>query len=162
MITASELAGFFAAHAIWCVSGSEGLIPILAYTLEDGQRQMMRLAHGDLQAAVEFGKQQLADNELDANDAVLLYDGLLPMGDEKLDAVIIEVRAYFSPASQAVFAVPYTPAAPGPFAVHKPKLLAWEGCEDFNLDACMQAFFAGVEAHEKGAAVWNECLDETK
>lgn len=32
MITASELAGFIAAHAIWCVSDADGLVPMVAFT----------------------------------------------------------------------------------------------------------------------------------
>jgi CHC2-type zinc finger protein len=35
MITASELAGFIAAHAIWCVSEADGLILMVAFTTED-------------------------------------------------------------------------------------------------------------------------------
>ena len=94
MITASELAGFFAAHAIWCVSDGDTLIPMLAYTTEDGERKMERFAHDELADAVEYGKQKLASNEMDANDAVLLYDGRIPIDDDKLDAIIIEMRAY--------------------------------------------------------------------
>jgi hypothetical protein len=40
MITASELAGFIAAHAIWCVSDTDGLVPMVAFTTEDGQRKL--------------------------------------------------------------------------------------------------------------------------
>ena len=43
MITASELAGMFAAHAIWCVSDGDTLIPMLVYTDENDERQMERL-----------------------------------------------------------------------------------------------------------------------
>jgi hypothetical protein len=34
MITASELAGFIAAHAIWCVSDADGLVPMVAFSTE--------------------------------------------------------------------------------------------------------------------------------
>jgi hypothetical protein len=43
MITAFELAGLIAAHAIWCVSGGETLIPMLAFTDENEGRHMERL-----------------------------------------------------------------------------------------------------------------------
>jgi hypothetical protein len=33
MITASELAGFIAAHAIWCVSDADRLTPMVAFTM---------------------------------------------------------------------------------------------------------------------------------
>ena len=162
MITASELAGFFAGHAIWCVSDGDTLIPMLAYTNEDDERKMERLVHDDLADAVEFGKEKLASNEMDANDGVLLYDGRITVEGEKLDAIIIEMRAYFSPDSEAVMAVPYTPRTTGQFRVHKPKLLAWEQCEDFDLDHAIESFFNGVAGHEKGSVVWNQCLDESK
>jgi hypothetical protein len=35
MITASELAGFIVAHAIWCVSDADGLIPMVAFTTHE-------------------------------------------------------------------------------------------------------------------------------
>ena len=162
MITASELAGFFAAHAIWCVSDGDTLIPMLAYTTEDDERKMERFAHDELADAVEYGKQKLASNEMDANDAALLYDGRIPVDGDKLDAIIIELRAYFSPDSTAVMAVPYTPKSTGQFRVHKPKLLAWENCDDFDLDYAMESFFEGVAGHEKGSQIWDKCLDESK
>src|SRR5437763_17193620 len=87
MITASELAGFFAAHAVWCLSDAESLTPMLAYTTEDGQRKMERLAGEEVQAVIEYGRRWLADNPMDANDGVLLYDGRIPSAGGKLDAV---------------------------------------------------------------------------
>ena len=163
MITASKLAGFFAAHAIWCVSDGETLTPMLAYTTEDDERKMERLVvEDDLEASVALGKRKLDSNEMDAMDAVLLYDGRIPIGKEKVDAIIVEMRAYFSPDSEAVMAVPYTPKASGKFRVHKPKLLGWKNCEDFDMNAALQSFFEGVDGHGKGAKIWNDCLDESK
>jgi hypothetical protein len=37
MITAAELAGFIAAHAVWCVSDSDGLTPMVAFATPDGK-----------------------------------------------------------------------------------------------------------------------------
>ena len=163
MITSFRLAGFFAAHAIWCVSDGENLVPILAYDTDSDERKMERLIiNDDLEASVSFGKQKLESNEMNANDAVLLYDGLITLGKEKVDAIIIQIRAYFSPQSKATLALPYTPQTSGGFRVHKPKLLEWENCEDFNLLAALETFFEGVAEHEKGAEIWNKNLDESK
>lgn len=52
MMTASTLAGFFAAHALWCLSDSEMLIPMVAYTTADGERKMERLVSEDLSESV--------------------------------------------------------------------------------------------------------------
>jgi hypothetical protein len=162
MITASELAGFFAAHAIWCVSDAEVLTPMLAYTTEDGQRKMERLISEDLEAAVQNGRQRLAANEMDANDAVLVYDGRISVDTGKLDAVIIEMSCYGFPRSQAIIAIPYTPKTAGRFLVHKPMLLLWKECEDFDVEVAFDSFFRGVAAHEKGATVWKGFLDQSK
>ncbi|KQZ44217.1 hypothetical protein [Duganella sp. Root1480D1] len=162
MITAFNLAGFFAAHAIWCVSDGEGLVPMFAHSGENDERQMERLLAGDdLGASVELGKNKLESNEADANDGVLVYDGRIPVQGQKYDAIIIEIRSYFSPASKAVMAVPYKPAASGDFRVFKPKLLQWEECDDFDVNMVVQSFFEGVDAHEKGAEVWNRALDQS-
>lgn len=162
MITASKLAGFFAAHAIWCVSDGETLTPMVAYTTEDDERKVERLVvNDDLEAAVALGKERLGSNAMDANDAVLLYDGRITIGTVKVDAIIVEMRSYFSPSSEVVIAVPYTPKQLGRIRVHKPKLLRWSNCDDFDMDVAIQSFFEGVASHEKGAKIWETCLDES-
>lgn len=162
MITAFNLAGFLSAHAIWCVSDGDILIPIFGYITDEGEKGMERLVSDDLETSVAAGKKKLASNEHDANDAVLLYDGRIPLNGEKVDAIIVEIRSYFSPESEAVMAVPYLPAgSSGPFRVYRPKLLQWMNCEDFDVNAAVQSFFEGIDAHEKGAAVWNKALDQS-
>lgn len=166
MITASELAGFFAAHAIWCVSEMTGegdaLIPMLAYTTDQDEKKMERLAFDDLKTAVEQGRKRMELNDMDATDAVLLYDARINVEAGKPDAIVIEMRCELWPDAKAVIAIPYTPKSSGRFLVHKPKLLAWDHCDDFDLDAAFEAFFRGVDAHEKGRDIWNAALDESK
>ena len=160
MITASKLAGFFTAHAIWSVSDGEDLIPMLAHDDFDGNRQMSRLAMEGEQA-VEHGRQLLEKNESDAMDGALLYQGWIQLDQGKIDAIIIELRTYFSLDSRAVYAIPYTPGSSGTFKVHSPKILEWDHCEDFDMNRAMEAFFEGVEEHEEGARVWHDALDES-
>jgi hypothetical protein len=162
MITASELAGFIAAHAVWCVSEADGLIPMVAFTTEDGQRKLERLVFDDAAAAVEHGRKRLEDDPFSANDGVLAYDGRISVEGGKLDAIILEMRSYGFPWAKAAIAVPYTPASSGRFRVHKPKLVEWHECDDFDMDAAFGAFFRGVDSHEEGAKVWNAALDESK
>ena len=161
MITAAKPSGFFAAHAIWCVSDGDTLIPMVAYTTEAGERKMERFAHDDLESAVDAAKARLDSGELNADDAALIYDGRITLESGKLDAVMIEMRTEFSPGSQATIAVPYSPANPGTFRVHKPKLLQWDQCEDFDLDSALESFFEGVAEHEKGNQIWSQSLDES-
>lgn len=160
MITAAELAGVFAAHAIWAVSDGHSFDPMLAHTTASGERTMTRLVFQP--EAVERRRQMLATNPMDATNAVLVYDGRITLGNEKLDAVITEMRAYFSPQSRAVIGVPYTPPSAGRFLVHKPKVLVWKDCEDFDQSAAIDAFFTGVAGHQRGAKIWNDSLDESK
>jgi len=161
MITAARLAGTLAAHAIWCVSDGAVLTPIFGFTTETGERRMDRIATNDLQQAVEWGKSRLAADKDGAVDAVLLFDGRIPIGERKFDAIIVEMRAYFSPQSAATLAIPYSPRSAGSFRVHRPKFLQWQNCSDFSLDAVVGAFFEGVDAHEQGAKVWNAALDHS-
>ncbi len=161
MITAFELAGFFAAHAVWSLSESDSFSPIFAYTTEDGEKKMERLV-GDLPAAVEHGRQRLESNKEDANDGVLAYDARIPVGNEKLDAVVVEMRCHCFPCAKAMIAIPYSPRSTGKFRVHKPKVLEWERCEDFDIGTAFAVFFEGVATHEQGAKVWDAALDESK
>lgn len=161
MIAAFELAGVFAAHGIWCLSDGDGLIPMLAFQTADGERQMRRFAMEELGQGVELGKQQLASNEMQASVAALVYDGRITLETGKVDALIIEIRSYATPQAEAVVAIPYTPQSTGQFAVHRPKLLAWDHCDEFEIDDAFQAFFAGVDSHEKGAEVWNQSIDDS-
>jgi hypothetical protein len=162
MITAAELAGVFAAHAIWSVADGHSFDPMLAHTTESGERTKTRLVLNDQREAVERGQLMLSTNTMDAIDAVLVYDGRISWGDEKLDAIIAEMRAYFSPQSKATIVVPYTPPSAGRFLVHKPKLLEWEDCADFDQGAAFEAFFEGVAEHQHGSKIWNDALDESK
>jgi len=162
MITASRLAGFFAAHAIWSISGGDALIPMLAYTRESDDRTMERFVGEDLAQGVAEAKRKLKSNEMDADDAVLVYDGLITIRHEKVDAVIVEMRAYFSPESEAIIAVPYTPGSPEAFRVHRPKLLVWKYCDDFDTEDVIHSFFEGVAEHEAGYQIWSASLDESK
>jgi hypothetical protein len=93
---------------------------------------------------------------------VLAYDGRITIESGKLDAIILEMRSYGFPWAKAAFAVPYTPGSSGRFRVHKPKLVEWHECDDFDMDAAFEAFYRGVDSHEKGAAVWNAAMDQSK
>lgn len=162
MIAAFELAGFFAAHSIWCVSDDDGLAPIVAFQTADGARRMNRIDLDDLVDAVNHGRALLESTSVRTGDGVLVYDGRYTFQNgKKVDAIILEIRTYAVPMSRAAMAVAYTPQSTGKFRVHKPKLIGWEHCESFDLDAALESFFIGVASHEQGAKVWNDALDES-
>jgi hypothetical protein len=115
----------------------------------------------DLPRVVAHGREQLATNPMDANDAALLYDARITIGEFKLDAILIEIRAFFSPNSAATLAVPYTPKGATAFRAHKPKLMEWTECDDFDQEAAFSAFFQGVDSHEEGKKIWDAALDQS-
>ncbi|HEY1191983.1 MAG TPA: hypothetical protein VGE74_30415 [Gemmata sp.] len=69
------------------------------------------------------------------------------------------MRSYAFPWAKTVPAVPYTPRDSGRFTVHKPGLVEWHKCDDFDTD---EAFYRGVGSHEPGAKAWNAAVDESK
>ena len=162
MNATGELAGFFAAHAIWCVSDAETLAPIVAYEFSDGSRQMERIETEQLQDAVHHAKEWLTNNPEFASRAVLVYDGFVTLADGKTDALIVDALDYGPPRVGFTMAVPYRHAqSPAGFAVYRPKFLGFDGSEP-SWEAIGEAFFRGVERHEKGAAVWNASLDQSR
>lgn len=162
MLTAFNLAGFFAAHAIWAVSMGSGVKPMLAYGTKTDERGMDELVDKDIESTIAFGRKQLGLNLMGYREGVLVYDGRIVLPQGKLDSILLEVRDYNSPKSEATIAVPYTPKSAGAFKVHRLKLLAWKNCEAFELKDVLDSFFKGVNSHEMGGKVWNESLDESK
>ncbi|MFG2052578.1 hypothetical protein ACGFI9_00985 [Micromonospora sp. NPDC048930] len=155
----AQLAGFFAAHGIWCVSDGGPLTPLLGVEHADGSRGMHRFVVDDLGEAARAGQKALRNNEDGAARAVLVVDGYVHLETGRTDALIIEAVDHGSGGSVTV-AVPYRPEqTPGGFAVHRPKFLDVPARLDLrDLGA---AFFTGVAAHEKAATVWNDHLDES-
>ncbi|WP_444944827.1 hypothetical protein ACJJIK_09150 [Microbulbifer sp. ZKSA006] len=116
----------------------------------------------ELEESVEIGQKWLEENERNAKDAAFVFDARIPLEEKRYDALIIEIRSYCSPQSKAIIGVPYSPASGSEkFRVHKPKILLWEDCEDFDLNACINGFFDGVDSHEQGAKIWNDSLDQS-
>jgi hypothetical protein len=159
-----DLAGFFAAHAVWSVSDGETLVPLVGFNLPDGSTSMARFAADDLTVAVDQGRQWLANNPQRALQAAFIVDGFIPLPSGKTDALIVEAVEFDPSGSrQSAFtiALPYRPFNdPRSFAIHRPKFVGHEGPKP-DLDTLFDAFFKGVKRHEKGAKVWADRLDES-
>ena len=157
----ANLAGFFAAHAIWCVSDGEPLIPMLAYEHVDGAREMNRLAADRFEEGVAIGRQWLEENPHGATRAVLVYDGYIRLESGRTDTLIIDAVEYQPTRWSFRMYVPYrSVGAAGGFAVYRPKFAEFEGADEPPVSELAEAFFAGVDSHEPGSAVWNEHLDQ--
>ncbi|BDU22198.1 hypothetical protein [Dyella sp. GSA-30] len=160
MELAVELAGFFAAHAVWSVSEGEVLVPMLAQVDQGGARSMSRLVADRLEDSVEDGKQRLATNSDGSVYAVLVYDGYITLPSGKTDALLLDIRAYRDPVETLTMALPYrNQQSPQGFAVHRPKFLQYQGGGSSDYARWSDAFFRGVDAHQQGAAVWNKASD---
>lgn len=161
MLAAFELGGMGAAFAISAVAEGEDVMPALVFDDDEGETSMERFALEDPAEAVDFGEGKLASNEMNANDAALIYDAQIQFEDEQQpqDVIIIQLRTFASPDSEAVVALPYTPKDTGKFQLHTPQVLAWENCDDFDLDEAFQSFFGGLSSQEQGWAIWNESFD---
>jgi hypothetical protein len=156
-----ELAGYFAAHAVWCVSDGEVLIPLLAYELPDGTRQMARLACDTLTEGIRQGHNWLDQNPEQVCRAVLIYDGYVTLESGETDALFIEAKVFVGHEASFTTAIPYRHSEhPDGFAVHRPKFFSFEGVEP-EMDEVANAFFLGVDQHEKGAVVWQAHMDQS-
>ena len=159
LLEITQMAGFFAAHAIWCVSDGETLIPIVAHPDGAGKRVMERVVSDDSRAAVAITKEKLPSIAKENGGAVLLYDSFVTLGFWRTDAIMIEI---VSQDARLIMAVPYRHLKDhAGFAVFKPKFVE---CSDSGADyqALSEAFFRGVDSHEKGSAVWSKYIDQSK
>ncbi|TDC85585.1 hypothetical protein [Actinomadura sp. 7K507] len=152
----ARMAGFYAAHGVWSVSDGEALIPFLGYAQVDGKQGMQRLVGDD---ALRSAQDAFGAGRDDWVRAVLVVDAYLHLDTGRTDALIVDAADY-GPARRTVkMAVPYRPgAAPQGFAVYRPKFMEVVGVDDPDYAALADAFFAGVDSHERAAAVWNAHL----
>jgi hypothetical protein len=160
----AKQAGFLAAHAVWCVSDGGPLIPFVGMELSDGKRDLLRFVdEEDLERAVNRAKTSFETNAEDALLATLVYDAYVTLPDGKTDALVVESQVYCEPPITISMVVPYRNSEhPNGFAVFRPKFTKVSGPDSPNYEALGEAFFAGVDSHEKGAGVWNRHLDQTR
>jgi hypothetical protein len=156
----ARLAGFFAAHGMWSVSDGETLIPLLGYERDNGDRGMDRFALDDIGVGAQAGQDALRANRRDAVRAALVVDGYLHLRSGRTDALIVDAVEYWPTRRSFKMGVPYRPrSSPHGFAVHRPKFLEVVGLNKQDYPTLADAFFAGVDSHERAAPVWNAHLD---
>lgn len=150
-------AGFFAAHAVWCVSEGEILIPMLVHRNADGKPSMTRLVSEDSRKVVAEAQARLSEDATRHGAAILLYDSFVTLGSWRTDAILIEIIA---DTARLVMAVPYRNAkSEEGFAVYKPKFIE---CPEQAVQQIAQRFFDGVDSHKKGNAIWTKFIDQSR
>ena len=155
--------GFLAAHAVWCVSDGGPLVPFIGMELEGGKQNLVRfMDEEDLGRAVAAAQEAFETNSHSALLSTLVYDGYVTLPDGKTDALLLTSAVHCDPPISLGMVLPYRNAEhPDGFAIHRPKFTQLVGIE-LDSDALGQAFFAGVDSHEEGAAVWTQSMDESK
>jgi hypothetical protein len=158
LVDASELAGYYMAHAILSISDGETLVPMIGWERGDS-RQLVRMTEERLEEGAAAGRAWLEKNPERVDRAVLVVDGYYPLEGRKTDALLAEIVEYGDVRRSFRVVLPYRSArAEGGFAVHRPKVLIADGRE---VPGLVEAFFSGVDAHEKGSQVWSEHIVES-
>lgn len=157
------MAGFYAAHGVWSVADGETLIPMLGYVGADGGQGMDRLVFDDVADAARTGQAALEEGRDGRVRAALVVDAFLHLDRAKVDALIVDAVEYGPVRRSLKMAVPYRPQSSSQgFAVFRPKFIEVAGVDVPDYTALADAFFSGVDSHERAAAVWNEhLLDES-
>lgn len=158
----AELTGLFAAQAILSVSQGETLAPLLGVEKPDGVRMLRQLAVGKREELIAVGQRWLSTNPEDVAHGVLIYDGYITLEGERTDALILEAHTYGTQQSSFGMAIPYRPAGdPEGFTVFTPKFIAFEDIGE-KFQVLVEAFFRGVDQHERGSKVWNAASDRAE
>jgi hypothetical protein len=155
-----ELAGFFAAHAVWCLAPGDVLAPLAGYESDSGERRMLRFEDDGRGCGEEQIREWFEEHRDGASRAVLVYDGYVDAATGRWDAIVIEVRVHEGTTTALRLAVPYRGAGSEEgFALYRPRFLSFTGAGGVvDTQALDRWFFAGVDQHEKGAAVWDAYL----
>lgn len=161
---ALEMAGYFAAHALWCVSDGDTLIPLLGQERDDRGRNMLRFEAEALEEGVARGQAYLETNPEAAHRAALVFDGYVTLADgQNADALYVQIRTYGALSGRMMMAIPYRPAAaPEGFAVYRPRLIEWRVPGAPPGEGVTEAFYRGVGEHEQGSAVWAARQDDSR
>ena len=150
--------GYFTCHAVWSVESGEALCPFIVR--QKGKERFLERHEGVYQDTVSKLKKELSSEKKSSIHCLIAYDGFITIGENRLDAILIESKAWLEEQFQnVVLAIPYRNARVKPgFAVHKPKLLKSEIGDSEYL---MTEFWEGVYEHKKGAKAWDKALDES-
>lgn len=155
----AQLAGFLAAHAMIQVAKGATLGPLIIFEKGDGTTHIIRIHEVSGQEAVSQGEEILNANADEAERGVMGFDAYLNLPQGRTDAIFLQARQYVPEIRQILLAAPYRrPGKPGGFAVHRPKIFAFED-EPLPETELVAAFFQGVDRHETGGAFWREHTD---
>ncbi len=160
MNEAARLAGFLAAHAMLQVAKGATLCPLIIFEKRDGTSHIVAISHGTPEQAAHEGEDILMENADGTLRGVMAMDAYLNLPKGRSDAIFLQARQFEPPARPLLMAVPYRhPNKPGGFAVHRPKIFAFDDEPPLPEAELVAAFFDGVDKHETGGKFWNQHYD---
>lgn len=161
MELAAKLAGFLAAHAVWCVAEKETLIPLMGFETAEGKRQMHRFMADRIEQGVREGQDRLASNSEGATRAALIYDGFITLPTGKVDALLVDIRDHGSPSPHCSWPCHIARRV----ARRDLQSIARSSCRSLGQSQIIRPLvlrsFEGVDSHDKAAPVWSRHLDES-
>ena len=160
IFTAAELAGFAASYALWNMAENEQLVPMLVYMTDSDEIRVDCIESVDSgQDPIESGIQKLRSNDMAAQYASLVYAKHINIDKTLTNAIIVEIRCYSLPKSEAVVSIPYSPKSAGNFRIHPPQITRFEHCEDSWRQPFLYSFIEGIEGNELDLKVWDAYFD---
>lgn len=147
-------AGFFMAHALWSIDGSdEVLTTVCAEVDEDGVPGMIRIEAGSIEESVEQGKAWLDEDDHDARARLLIYDGYINIDGEQQDALIGHLRDYGAVLGDVLVTLAYRRDEEGQVTVIREGFGVPDGLR-IGPDQAARGFFEGVERHTEASSIW--------
>lgn len=152
---AARLAGFAGAHAVWCVSSGETLVPLILWSNESGERNLERLVASTFEEGVAKQEERMEALATVAQYAVSAFDGFINENGLRTNTLFITARAFNETSNWIKFGVSYTPKKIlRKFAVHPLRILSSTDVDNSQMEQITNAFFSGVAEHPKGSKLW--------
>lgn len=156
---AARLSGFAAAHAVWCVSSGETLIPLILWSNEAGERNLERLVASTLEEWVVMQEERMAELAGVARYAVSAFDGFINDNGLRINTLFLTARVFNETGYRIKFGVSYAPKKLlKKLTVHPLRVLSSTAVDNNDLEQITTAFFDGVAEHPKGSELWRTRL----
>ncbi|APV48615.1 hypothetical protein BWI17_02295 [Betaproteobacteria bacterium GR16-43] len=149
-------AGFMAAHGAFMVAEGGLLSPVLLQPQPGTEKHVLVdfMMYGDGNAANERGQSVLEENPDNLPYQVFLYEGWANLPEGRLDAIVVDLRAYKKPKFTMTVVVPFSPAkSEKGFKVHSPRLSDCSAAGSLAPEIAI-AFFEGIDSNN--ALKWND------
>ena len=158
-----NICGFFFAHAVWSIS--DGSVLIAFGVTGDSATSITQTRFVNEEAyekSVENAKTFLAEESTKHPLTAIYFDGYYTYPEGvKTDALYMIARQ--SSEKEITVILPYNKKEfLSPLKIFKPKLVNIIGINQEELVNKFETFWEGIAKHEKGAAVWNKAIDQSK